>query len=86
MVELLQSQATTEYPSSPSLPLARPTHACLSRATSLSTLVFILKKVDRESARLSGELDNEIFDLFVQLGADDDQMEYPTLYASGKQG
>lgn len=43
-------------------------------------------KVDRESARLSGEVENELFDLFVQLGADDEQMEYSTLYASGKQG
>lgn len=43
-------------------------------------------KVDRPSARLSGEVENELFDLFVQLGADDDQMDYPTLYASGKLG
>ena len=47
---------------------------------------FRLRQVDRDSARLSGEVENEIFDLFVQLGADDDQMEYSTLYASGKQG
>ncbi|CAM9836159.1 unnamed protein product [Pylaiella littoralis] len=48
--------------------------------------MVVLNKVDRDSARLSGEVENEIFDLFVQLGADDDQMEYSTLYASGKQG
>lgn len=43
-------------------------------------------KVDRPSARLSGEVENELFDLFVQLGAEDEQMDYPTLYASGKLG
>ncbi|CAN0406184.1 unnamed protein product, partial [Discosporangium mesarthrocarpum] len=43
-------------------------------------------KVDRPSARLSGEVENELFDLFVQLGADDEQMDYPTLYASAKDG
>eukprot|EP00752_Nemacystus_decipiens_P013062 g11552.t1 len=48
--------------------------------------MVVLNKVDRDSARLSGEVENEIFDLFVQLGADDEQMEYSTLYASGKQG
>ncbi|CAM9779199.1 unnamed protein product [Ectocarpus sp. 6 AP-2014] len=48
--------------------------------------MVVLNKVDRDSARLSGEVENEIFDLFVQLGADDDQMEYSTLYASAKQG
>lgn len=48
--------------------------------------MVVLNKVDRDSARLSGEVENELFDLFVQLGANDDQMEYPTLYASGKQG
>lgn len=43
-------------------------------------------QVDRDSARLSGDVENELFDLFVNLGANDAQLEYPTLYASGRLG
>ncbi|KAG5176697.1 MBipA, mitochondrial GTPase [Tribonema minus] len=48
--------------------------------------VVVINKVDRDSARLSGDVENELFDLFVNLGADDAQLEYPTLYASGRAG
>jgi hypothetical protein len=41
--------------------------------------------VDRSSSRLE-EVENEILDLMVNLGADDEQLEYPTLYASAKEG
>ena len=29
---------------------------------------------------------NEVFDLFANLGADDDQLDFPVLYASGRNG
>ena len=29
---------------------------------------------------------NEVFDLFAALGADDEQLDFPMLYASGRQG
>ena len=32
------------------------------------------------------EVENEIFDLFAELGASEEQLDYPTLYASGKVG
>ncbi|CAM9765763.1 unnamed protein product, partial [Chrysoparadoxa australica] len=48
--------------------------------------IVVINKVDRPSARLNGEVENELFDLFVSLGASDDQLEYPTLYASAKVG
>ena len=41
--------------------------------------------MDRADERHDAVL-NEIFDLFVELGADDDQLEFPTLYASGRLG
>ncbi|KCV68208.1 GTP-binding protein [Fonticula alba] len=47
--------------------------------------VVILNKVDRESARL-GAVENEVFDLFCSLGADDDQLSFPILYTSGRDG
>lgn len=47
--------------------------------------VVVVNKVDRETARV-GEVENEIFDLFVSLEANDDQCDFPTLYASAREG
>lgn len=48
--------------------------------------LVVINKVDRPLSRDPGEVENEIFDLFVSLATSDEQLEYPTLYASGKQG
>ncbi len=48
--------------------------------------LVVINKVDRDTARIGGEVENEIFDLFVSLDATDDQLDYPVLYASAKQG
>lgn len=48
--------------------------------------IVVVNKVDRPNQRADGEIENEIFDLFASLNASDDQMDYPTLYASGKGG
>jgi GTP-binding protein len=50
----------------------------------LPALVMI-NKVDRADARPSEVLD-EIFDLFVELGADDHQLDFPVIYGSGREG
>jgi GTP-binding protein len=47
--------------------------------------VVVINKVDRQDAR-ADEVLNEVFDLFAALGADDDQLDFPILYASGRQG
>lgn len=47
--------------------------------------IVVINKVDRETARLD-EVENEVFDLFCNIGANDDQLEYPVLYASAKAG
>lgn len=47
--------------------------------------IVVINKADRDTARLK-EVENEIFDLFITLDATDDQMEYPVLYASAKNG
>lgn len=47
--------------------------------------IVVINKVDRDSARLV-EVENEIFDLFISLNANDEQMEYPLIYASAKEG
>jgi GTP-binding protein len=45
----------------------------------------VVNKVDRADAR-SDEVHTEVFDLFAALGADDHQLDFPMLYASGRQG
>jgi GTP-binding protein len=47
--------------------------------------IVVINKADRPDAR-SDEVLNEIFDLFAALDATDEQLDFPTLFASGKQG
>lgn len=47
--------------------------------------IVVVNKVDRQDAR-PDEVHNEVFDLFAALGADDDQLDFPMMYASGRQG
>ena len=47
--------------------------------------IVVVNKADRPNADPSGALD-ETFDLFVELGADDDQLDFPVLYGSGLEG
>jgi len=48
--------------------------------------IVVINKVDRPMVREPGEVENEIFDVFANLATSDEQLEYPTLYASGKAG
>jgi len=45
----------------------------------------MINKVDRAEARPTEVLD-EVFDLFVELGADDEQLDFPICYGSGRDG
>ncbi len=47
--------------------------------------IVVLNKVDKPDAEPDRAL-NEVFDLFANLGADDDQLDFPHLYASGRAG
>ena len=47
--------------------------------------IVIINKIDRPDAR-ANEVLNEVFDLFVELGADDEALDFPVLYASGRAG
>ena len=47
--------------------------------------IVVINKVDRADAR-PDEVHNEVFDLFAALGATDEQLDFPTLFASGRQG
>ena len=47
--------------------------------------IVVINKVDRPDAR-PNEVLNEIFDTFVELGADEHQLDFPYIFASGKAG
>ena len=47
--------------------------------------IVVINKIDRTDARPADVL-NEVFDLFVELGADDEQLDFPIVYASAREG
>ncbi|QNE31016.1 translational GTPase TypA [Sphingomonas sp. NBWT7] len=47
--------------------------------------IVVVNKVDRPDERIQEVLD-EVFDLFVSLDASDEQLDFPVLYASGRNG
>src|SRR5690606_14293875 len=49
------------------------------------TPIVVLNKIDRPNARPEEVID-EVLDLFIDLGADDDQLEFPVVYASALNG
>ncbi|MDD3752591.1 MAG: GTP-binding protein, partial [Candidatus Colwellbacteria bacterium] len=48
-------------------------------------VIVVINKIDKPDARSEWVL-NEIYDLFIDLGATDEQVEFPVIYASGVQG
>ncbi len=48
-------------------------------------VVLAINKIDRTDARVDQVLD-EVYDLFIELGADDDQLEFPVLYTNARAG
>ena len=62
------------------------TRFVLDKALSLKLRpVVVINKIDKPDARPDAVC-NEVFDLFCELGADDEQLDFPVLYASGRDG
>ncbi len=62
------------------------TRFVLQKALNLKKKVLVVvNKIDRPGAR-PDEVIDEVLDLFIELGADDDQIEFPVVYASGRDG
>ena len=62
------------------------TRFVLRKALVLGLLpIVIINKIDRSDARPQPVL-NEVFDLMIELGASDEQLDFPILYASGRAG
>lgn len=49
------------------------------------TPIVVVNKIDRDAAR-PAEVVDEVLELFIELGADDDQLEFPVIYASAMNG
>jgi GTP-binding protein len=49
------------------------------------TVIVVINKVDRQDAR-PAEVLNEVYDLFIDLDANEEQLDFPLLYAIGRQG
>lgn len=62
------------------------TRFVLSKALALNKKVLVvINKIDRSGAR-PAEVIDEVLDLFIELGANDDQLEFPVVYASARDG
>ncbi|MGN1348387.1 MAG: GTP-binding protein, partial [Acutalibacteraceae bacterium] len=62
------------------------TRFVLKKALALKKkVVVVVNKVDRPGARPLEVID-EVLDLFIELGADEDQLEFPVVYASARDG
>src|ERR1700743_2597470 len=47
--------------------------------------ILVINKIDRPDARIQ-EVVNEVFDLFIDLDAREDQLDFPVVYTNGKAG
>ena len=47
--------------------------------------ILVINKIDRSDARISKVID-EVYDLFIDLGASDEQIEFPIIYTNAKKG
>lgn len=62
------------------------TRFVLKKALSLGKKpIVVVNKIDRPMARPL-EVVDEVLDLFIELGADEDQLDFPVVYASGRDG
>lgn len=58
----------------------------LSKALALNlNPIVVINKIDKSDSRVSEVLD-EVFELFIALGANDTQLDFPIIYASGRSG
>ncbi|MDL2314298.1 translational GTPase TypA [Desulfovibrio sp. OttesenSCG-928-C14] len=48
-------------------------------------IILVINKIDRKDAR-PAEVLNDVYDLFIDLGASEEQLDFPVLYAIGREG
>jgi GTP-binding protein len=66
-------------------PLPQTRYVLMKALEAHLTPIVVINKIDRPDARIQ-EVLNEIYDLFIDLDARDDQLEFPVLYAVARDG
>src|SRR6267378_3252046 len=66
-------------------PLPQTRYVLMKALEAKLTPIVVINKIDRTDARIAEVLD-EIYDLFIDLDAHEDQLDFPVLYAIAKAG
>src|SRR5437868_14202275 len=66
-------------------PLPQTRYVLMKALEAKLTPVVVINKIDRPDARIPEVLD-EIYDLFIDLDAQEDQLDFPVLYSNAKTG
>ena len=66
-------------------PLPQTRFVLRKALTARMPIVLVINKVDRSDARIK-EVVDETYELFLDLGADDDQIDFPIIYACARDG
>src|SRR5438309_1849629 len=66
-------------------PLPQTRYVLMKALEAKLTPIVVINKIDRPDARIPEVLD-EIYDLFIDLDAKEDQLDFPVVYTNGKAG
>src|SRR3981081_2907846 len=66
-------------------PLPQTRYVLMKALEAKLTPIVVINKIDRPDARIPEVLD-EIYDLFIDLDATEDQLNFPVIYTNGKEG
>ena len=66
-------------------PLPQTRYVLMKALEANLTPILVINKIDRPDARVQ-EVLNEVYDLFIDLDAREDQLEFPVVYTNGKAG
>src|ERR671936_888232 len=66
-------------------PLPQTRYVLMKALEAKLTPIVVINKIDRPDARIA-EVLNEVYDLFIDLDATEDQLDFPVLYTNAKAG
>jgi len=66
-------------------PLPQTRYVLMKALEAKLPVIAVINKIDRPDARIQ-EVLNELYDLFIDLDADEDQLEFPIIYANARAG
>jgi GTP-binding protein len=66
-------------------PLPQPRYVLMKALEAKLPPILVINKIDRPDARIQ-EVLNEVYDLFIDLDASEDQLDFPIVYTNGRAG